>query len=268
MARQRLDTLLADRGLADSRAQARLMILAGRVRVNGQVHSKAGATVTDDSRLDIEAGPRFVGRGGEKLDAALTAFALDPRALVCLDIGASTGGFTDCLLQHGAARVVAVDVGKGQLHWKLRQDSRVVVMDETNARYLRPENFPEQADMAVVDVSFISLTKIMPAIVSLLKSGAVIITLVKPQFEAGRAQVQRGGVVRDAAVHREVVERIRAFGVDTLGLEHIGTLPSPIRGGRAGNIEFLIGWRLARQRELRRTDARNPSVRVCGVGSA
>jgi 23S rRNA (cytidine1920-2'-O)/16S rRNA (cytidine1409-2'-O)-methyltransferase len=244
--KQRLDVLLAERGLAETRAQARHLILAGRVRVDGQVLCKGGVPVGADCRLEVEAAARFVGRGGEKLEAALAAFGLDPRGCVCLDIGASTGGFTDCLLQHGAARVYAVDVGKGQLHWKLRQDARVIVMDETNARHLRPGSLPEEADWAVADVSFISLTKIMSSVVSLLKrETGVLVTLIKPQFEAGRAQVGRGGVVRDEAVHREVVERIGAFAASTLGLRPLGTIPSPIRGGRAGNIEFLAAWRVA-----------------------
>ena len=244
MVRQRLDILLTERGLAESRAQARLLILAGKVRVDGQVQAKAGLAMDEESTLEVEVPPRFVGRGGEKLEAALEAFSIDPRGKSCLDVGASTGGFTDCLLQQGAAHVVALDVGKGQLHWSLRQNPRVTVMEGVNARHLTRSDFSGSFDLAVIDVSFISLTKIMPSIVCLMKPGGCMVTLVKPQFEAGRRQVQRGGVVRDPDVHREVIERIESFGTGPLGLKQIGTLPSPIRGGRSGNTEFLIGWRI------------------------
>ncbi len=243
MARTRLDTLLTERGLTESRAQARQWILAGRVRVNGQTLAKAGTAVNPDSLVELTAPPRYVGRGGEKLEAALQAFAIAPNGLVCLDIGASTGGFTDCLLQRGAARVYAVDVGKGQLHWKLANDPRVAIRDRTNARHLKPADFPEQVDLAVADVSFISLTKILPALVSLVKKSGALIALVKPQFEAGRDQVERGGVVRDARARQEALTRIENFAERELGLRKIGSIPSPIRGGRSGNIEYLVGWR-------------------------
>ncbi len=247
MSRTRLDHWMVEQGLAESRSQARQWILAGRVRVNGQVQSKAGWPTPAASRIEVAGAARFVGRGGEKIEAALDAFALDVRGRVCLDVGASTGGFSDCLLQRGARRVYALDVGRGQLHWKLRQDPRVVVMEGVNARHVQPSDLPERMELAVVDVSFISLTKILPALMPLLRDDARLVALVKPQFEAGRDQVCRGGVVRDAAVHQAVLDRIRAFGGTIEGLDWIGTRPSPIQGLQSGNIEFLMAWRYARQ---------------------
>ena len=192
--------------------------------------------------MEVEAPARYVGRGGEKLEAALRHFAVDVAGRVCLDVGASTGGFTDCLLQHGASRVYALDVGRGQLHWKLRKDVRVVVIEGVNARYLRAGDLPETPTMATVDVSFISLEKVLPAVTAILAPDADLITLIKPQFEAGRHEVRRGGVVRDSAVREAVVARVRAFGEETLGLEWRGVYESPIRGP-AGNVEFLAYWR-------------------------
>lgn len=239
--RQRLDQLLVERGLAESRAKAQRLILAGAVRADGQPALKPGQEFPAKVVLAVAAPERFVGRGGEKLEKAFEVFALDVRDKICMDVGASTGGFTDCLLQHGAAKVFAVDVGKGQLHWKLRQDPRVVMLEQVNARYLKPSDLDAAPAFAAVDVSFISLTKVLPAVNTILCHGAGIITLIKPQFEAGRKEVCRGGVVRDAAVHARVVAKIRAFGQAELGLVWRGVCESPIRGP-AGNIEFLACW--------------------------
>jgi len=242
MAKIRLDILVTERGLAQSREQAQRLIMAGRVRVGEDVVTKPGRAFDADSKIAVSEPAPFVSRGGEKLNAGFEAFGLDVRGLVCLDVGASTGGFTDCLLQHGAAQVVAIDVGKGQLDWKLRNDQRVIVMEGTNARYLDPGDLPVVPGFAVVDVSFISLTKILPAVIKTLQEGAGIVTLIKPQFEAGREKVQRGGVVRDPAVRREVVESIRAFGEKVLGLDWLGSCDSPLKGP-AGNVEILAYWR-------------------------
>jgi len=241
---QRLDQILVERGLAESREKAQRLILAGQVRINGQIADKPGRRAALDAMVSVDAKERFVGRGGEKLEHAFQAFQPDVRGLVCLDIGASTGGFTDCLLQHGAAKVYAVDVGAGQLHWKLRNDPRVVIMEKINARYLRPGDLPEPADFAVMDVSFISLTKVMPAIKDILQPGGRMITLIKPQFEAERREVCRGGVVRDAGARERVVERIRRFGEKELGLKWLGVCESPLKGP-AGNIEYLAYWEVS-----------------------
>ncbi len=240
--RCRLDLELTRRGLVESRAIAQRLILAGRVRVDGQIERRAARPVEPRTAIELIEPARFVSRGGEKLEAAFAAFPLDARGRVALDIGASTGGFTDCLLRHGARRVYAVDVGRGQLHWSLRQDPRVVVMEGVNARYLTPADLPEQAGCAAVDVSFISLRLILPVLPPLLEAGAWVVTLIKPQFEAGRREVGRGGVVRDDHVRARVVDEIRIFGVDSLGLEWVGVVTSPLRGP-AGNVEFLAAWR-------------------------
>ncbi len=234
--------MVVERGLAESREKAQRLILAGVVRVNGQVADKAGRACPADAVIDVERPPRFVSRGGEKLVEALDRFALNVQGLICLDIGASTGGFTDCLLQHGAAHVYAVDVGHGQIDWRLRQDPRVTVMDGVNARYLKVGDIADEGQFAVVDVSFISLTLILPPVTRLLVPGADLVTLIKPQFEAGRSQVGKGGVVRDPAVRRDVVEKIRGFGTQVLGLEWRGSCDSPI-AGPAGNVEVLAWWR-------------------------
>ena len=183
--------------------------------------------------------------GGEKLEEAFLRFELDVQGRVCMDVGASTGGFTDCLLQHGAARVYAIDVGRGQIHSTLRSDPRVVVMDGVNARYLVPGDLPAVPEFATIDASFISLTKILPAVTQILANGGRIVSLIKPQFEAGREQVGKGGVVRSEAVRDEVVERVRRFGTDELGLKWLGVCPSPIKGP-AGNVEFLACWEKVR----------------------
>lgn len=238
MERERLDVLLHEQGLAASREQARRLIMAGQVSVNGEVVDKPGTRVPLTAKIEIAAKPAYVSRGGLKLEAALAAFALDVRGLVAADIGASTGGFTDCLLQHGAARVYAVDVGYGQLAWELRQDPRVVVMERVNARHLR--QLPEPIDLVTIDVSFISLKLILPAVIPLLKPAGQIIALVKPQFEAGRKEVRKGGVVKDPAVHRAVLQDLVAW-ASAHGLQTRGIITSPLRGP-AGNIEFLIHW--------------------------
>jgi len=241
MAKERLDVMVTARGHAESREQAQRLIMAGKVRVDGQVSTKSGHRLGESVSIEIEAPVRFVGRGGDKLEAAFETFGLEVNGMTCLDIGSSTGGFTDCLLQHGAARVYAVDVGKGLLHWKLRNDERVVVMEDTNARYLSPCDVPEPVQFIVIDVAFISLTKILPAVTEILADGGRMISLIKPQFEAGRNQVGRGGVVKDPAVHRRVVEKIRTFGVDESGLTWEGIVECPVKGP-AGNAEFLAYW--------------------------
>jgi len=240
--RARLDVVLAERGLAESREKAKRLILAGAVRVNGQSAGKPSDLVDESARLEVAAAEKYVSRGGYKLEAALDAFAVPCEGAVCVDIGASTGGFTDCLLQRGAAKVHAVDVGKGQLAWKLRQDSKVQVHDEMNARNITAEQIGEPADVVTVDVSFISLTKVLPAAVQLLKPGGWLVALIKPQFEAGRKDVKKGGVVRDSEVHERVKTEVTDFSTQTLGLLAVGTIASPLLGP-AGNKEFLLGLR-------------------------
>jgi 23S rRNA (cytidine1920-2'-O)/16S rRNA (cytidine1409-2'-O)-methyltransferase len=239
----RLDRLLVLRGLAPTREKAQAMILAGLVTVSGRRADKAGAPVEEDAEVAV-SGPAhpYVSRGGVKLAAALDAFSLDPAGRVCLDVGASTGGFTDCLLQRGAARVYAVDVGHGQLDARLRADPRVVVRERVNARALSRDDVPEAVALAALDVSFISLRLVLPAVVPLVDAGGALVALVKPQFEAGRAEVPRGGVVRDEEVRRRVVDEVATAG-RALGLSVLGAIPSPIRGA-AGNAEFLLGFRV------------------------
>ena len=240
--RVRLDTQLVANGLAESREKAQRFILAGAVRVNGQLARKPSDLVEEEALLAVDARDQYASRGGHKLAAALDAFGVPCAGLVCADLGASTGGFTDCLLQRGAARVHAVDVGKGQLDWRLRQDARVVVHDEINARYLTPVALGEQVDLVTVDVSFISLTKVLPAAAALLKAGGRIVALIKPQFEAGKKLVKKGGVVRDSRVHEAVTKTVREFATTTLRLKVLGLIESPLLGP-AGNKEFLIGMR-------------------------
>jgi 23S rRNA (cytidine1920-2'-O)/16S rRNA (cytidine1409-2'-O)-methyltransferase len=232
----RLDALVVERGLAESRSLAQRLIMAGEVRVDGQVALKPGRIVDRQASVEVAAAPRFVSRGGEKLEAALNSFGLDLRDAVCADVGASTGGFTDCLLQHGARRVYAIDVGHGILHWHLRQDPRVVLLESTNARYL--EALPEHVDLATIDASFISLTLIFPVVLHWLKPDGGVLALVKPQFEAGRQSVGKGGVVRDPAVHRRVLEEVIAS-LGPIGLEPRGLIRSPLLGPK-GNVEFLL----------------------------
>ncbi|MGD1996001.1 MAG: TlyA family RNA methyltransferase [Anaerolineae bacterium] len=243
MDKERLDRLLVRRGLAETRSQAQRFIMAGEVRVAGQISDKPGCKVPADAHIELEERPRFVSRGGEKLDAALIRFDLDVRGWVVADVGASTGGFTDCLLQHGAIRVYAIDVGYGQLDWQLRNDQRVTVMERTNARYL--ERLPEPVDLVTVDVSFISLGLILPPAVDWLRPGGEVVALIKPQFEAGPRDVEKGGVVRDPEVHRAVLGRTLEMAVD-LDLGLCGLIPSPLRGP-AGNVEFLGWWKLGEE---------------------
>ena len=236
--KDRLDRVLVVRGLAQSRDAAVRMILAGEVRLNGALSDKPAKLVPLDSAIDlVSQGTRFVSRGGEKLIGALDACAIDPQGAVCLDVGCSTGGFTDCLLQRGAARVYAVDVGYGQFDWRLRQDPRVVLHERTNIRYVDRSLIPEPVSLVVIDVSFISLTMVLPPLIQFLRPGATVIALVKPQFEVGKGQVGRGGIVRDEAQRQAVLQRILAC-AEGLELVQKATLDSPIRG-KKGNLEFL-----------------------------
>ncbi len=237
--KQRLDTLLLSRGIAESREQARGLILAGEVQVAGQKVEKAGASVAADAEITLlhPLSP-YVSRGGVKLAGALSAFGLEVTGGVALDVGASTGGFTDCLLQRGATRVYAVDVGYGQIAWRLRGDARVVLIERTNIRTMPKETIPEAVDLAVIDVSFISLSKVIPCVTPHLKAGGEIVALVKPQFEVGFGQVGAGGIVRDPDQHREVIDRISNQAADWQ-LNVRGVVPSPICG-KKGNREFFI----------------------------
>lgn len=241
--KERLDRLLVARGLAGTRAKAQSLILAGQVFSGQQRLDKAGQLVPIDVELTIREPMPFVSRGGLKLAAALDQFGIELVGKICLDIGASTGGFTDCMLQRGAARVVAVDVGRGQLDWKLRQDSRVESREHVNARYLTPADFVDRFDIVTADVSFISLTKILPVVPPLLRAHAVVITLIKPQFEVGREEVGKGGIVRDEAAQRRVVEEITSF-ASGLGMRALGVIESPILGAD-GNREFLACFEIA-----------------------
>jgi 23S rRNA (cytidine1920-2'-O)/16S rRNA (cytidine1409-2'-O)-methyltransferase len=242
VAKRRLDQLLVDRGMAPSRERARALILAGHVRVDGRSAVKAGTAVADDARVDLRAPDHpWVGRGGIKLSHALDHFAIDPAGVLALDIGASTGGFTDVLLHRGARAVVALDVGHSQLDWRLRTDPRVIALEGINARHLRPEDLPDgarQFRLVTIDVSFISLKHILPQVPALLGPGAPVLGLVKPQFEAGRREVGKGGIVRDPEVHARVIEEVRAAGA-AAGLHPDGAIPSPIEGTE-GNREFFL----------------------------
>ena len=235
--RRRLDLILVERGLVESREKGQALILAGEVLVDGQKVDKPGHAVALDSKIDVAEQPRFVGRGGLKLEAALDHFGIQAAGKVCLDIGSSTGGFTDCLLQRGAARVYAIDVGTGQLDWKLRNDPRVVVREQMNARYLSGNEVPEPIDLAVCDVSFISITMILPVLPGLLAKSGEMVILVKPQFELERHQVGKGGIIRDPALHLQACRRVRDA-VQQLGFRS-EIIPSPILGAE-GNQEFLL----------------------------
>lgn len=248
-----MDVLLVERGLAESRAKAQAMIMAGQVRVSDQVALKPATAVAADSVLTVDSGPRFVSRGGEKLNAALEAFEIDVSGLICADVGASTGGFTDCLLQRGAAKVYAIDVGKGILHWKLRNDSRVVVMEETNARFV--ESLPEEISLVTVDASFISLKILLPVIKKWIlplssfsdeetkkEARSNIVALIKPQFEAGKKDVSRGdGVIREPEIHKQVLLDVLSFARKE-GFQIRGLIKSPLLGPK-GNAEFLVWLR-------------------------
>lgn len=241
--KKRLDILLVERGLCESRTRAQALVMEGKVRVAGQVELKASRQVDDAVGLELEAPPRFVSRGGEKLEGAFAAFGdLTAEGLVCLDVGSSTGGFTDCLLQHGAAKVMAVDVGTNQLAYKLRSDPRVWVRENYNARFMKAEDLPEVPSVAVTDVSFISLKLILPPIRDVLASGGRIVALIKPQFEVGKGNAP-GGLVRDDAIRLAARDEIVRFAREELGLELLGLEESPIRGKEMGNIEYLSYWR-------------------------
>jgi 23S rRNA (cytidine1920-2'-O)/16S rRNA (cytidine1409-2'-O)-methyltransferase len=235
----RLDQALVERAICDSRERAKRLVLAGQVRINGQTARKPSDSVKPGDELTLDAPEKFASRGGHKLEHALEHFQLDVKGLTALDLGASSGGFTDCLLQRGAEKVFAVDVGQGQLAWKLRRDRRVTVMEKTNARHLKPENFPAPADLAVIDCSFISLKKILPPAVPLLKPDGKIVALIKPQFEAGKAEADKGrGVITDAAVHDRVIAELKEFVSAQAGLCWRDVVESPLLGP-AGNKEFL-----------------------------
>ena len=244
-ARERLDVLVVERGLAGSRERARALILAGQVRVDGRVVSKAGTPIARDAAIELSQPDHpYVSRGGVKLAHALDAFAIDPGGAVALDVGASTGGFTDVLLRGGAAHVVALDVGHGQLDWTLRNDPRVTVLERVNARALTDQQLPEsfrRFDLITMDLSFISLTHVLPAVAPLLHPAASMVVLVKPQFEAGRAEVGKGGIVTDPAVQARVVEHVAAS-ADSLGLRRVASVESPITGAE-GNREFFLHLR-------------------------
>lgn len=241
--KSRLDLLLVARGLAESRTRAQALVLEGKVRVGGQVETKASRPVDEAAEIAVEAPPRFVSRGGEKLEGAFARFkGLDVTGKVCLDVGSSTGGFTDCLLQHGAARVMAVDVGTNQLAYKLRTDPRVWVKENYNARYMKAADLPAVPEVAVTDVSFISLRLILPPIRDVLAPGGRIVALIKPQFEVGKGKAP-GGLVRDEALRLEARDGIVRFATDELGLTLLGLAESPIRGREMGNIEYLSYWR-------------------------
>ena len=241
MPKTRLDVRMVEVGLVQSRSLAQKMILAGQVRVNGAIASKPSDSINMDDQILLIQGPKFVSRGGEKLEKALASFGFEElTGFICADVGVSTGGFTDCLLQHGANRIYAIDVGYGVLHWKIRNDSRVSVMEKTNARYVK--ELPEKIDLATIDASFISLKVLLPVVKNWLKLEGSIIALIKPQFEAGKKLVKKGGVVRDSLVHDAVTKTIHEFATKTLGLTPLGVIPSPLLGP-AGNKEFLIALR-------------------------
>ena len=255
--KKRLDILLVERGLADSRTRAQALVLEGKVRVGGQVEDKASRQVEAEVEVEVEAPPRFVSRGGEKLEGAFALWGMDSEKFhsstsgfgflsakdkVCLDVGSSTGGFTDCLLQHGARLVMAVDVGTNQLAYKLRTDSRVWVKENYNARFMKPADLPEIPDVAVTDVSFISLRLILPPIVDVLAPGGRIVALIKPQFEVGKGNAP-GGLVREENLRIEARDGIVRFAQDELGLVLLGLAESPIRGKEMGNVEYLSYWR-------------------------
>jgi len=238
--KERLDNLLMERGLASSRQKAKGLIMAGSVWVGGRKVTKAGREFPIDVEVEVKESPlqKYVSRGGLKLETAIKEFELSVQGKVCLDVGASKGGFTDCLLKNGARRVYALDVGYGQLDWKLRNDPRVVNIEKTNIRYFSGKEIKSPIDLATIDVSFISLDKVLPKVKELVGKKGEIVSLIKPQFEAGREKVQRGGVVKDSKVHQEVIDKIKLLARD-LGLEVKGLITSPIKGP-AGNIEYFI----------------------------
>ncbi len=238
MPKERADALLVTRGLCDSPEQAKRLILAGKVLQGTHAVAKPSSKIDTEAELTVKQRPKYVGRGGFKLEGALEAFQFDPNGLTCLDCGASTGGFTDCLLQHGATKVHAIDVGTNQLVWKLRSDPRVIVKEKFNARHMVPEDIGEPIDLCVTDVSFISLTKILPPLFSTLKEGGHIICLIKPQFELNRDDISKGGIVRDPELHQKAVDKIQSFVTEELGKTWLRMIDSPIKG-TDGNKEFL-----------------------------
>jgi len=237
-AKERADALLVSRGLCDSREQAKRLILAGEVLTGTTVVAKPSTKLPTDTELTVKDKPKYVGRGGLKMEGALDTFPIDPTGMTCLDVGASTGGFTDCLLQYGAAKVYAFDVGTNQLVWKLRNDPRVVVKEKFNARYMTPDDIGEPIDLAVTDVSFISLTKILPPMFATLKPEGQIVCLIKPQFELEREDISKGGIVRDPELHQRAVDKIHQFVSEELGHKWVDCIDSPIKGTE-GNREFL-----------------------------
>jgi 23S rRNA (cytidine1920-2'-O)/16S rRNA (cytidine1409-2'-O)-methyltransferase len=240
--KERLDNLLVDRGLVSSRERAKALIAAGKVFVDQQKVDKPGATVRVEARLQLTAQLPYVSRGGLKLEGALRAFGIDPGGMVVMDVGASTGGFTDCILQRGAKKVYAVDVGYGQLAWKLRNDPRVVNLERANIRYLQREAVEEEGvDLILIDTSFISIEKFLPHLLGFLKEGGILLGLIKPQFEVGKGEVGKGGVVKDPALHQKAIDRISAFSRE-LGLSVLGVVESPLLGPK-GNKEFFIHLR-------------------------
>ncbi len=237
--KKRLDLTLLEKGLVRSRQRAKALIMAGKILVNNHVVDKPGTLILPEDNIILkEKDHRYVSRGGLKLEKALQVLGIDITGFVCLDIGASTGGFTDCLLQHGASHVYAVDVGYGQLAWKLRQDPRVVVIERTNIRHMQAETLPQLVDLITIDVSFISLKKVVPRILRFMKKGARILALIKPQFEVGKGNVGKGGVVRDPGLHNDVIENLSCFFVN-MHLVREFVIPSPILGPK-GNREFFI----------------------------
>ncbi|MEG0228341.1 MAG: TlyA family RNA methyltransferase [Lachnospiraceae bacterium] len=237
--KERLDVLLVKRNLADSREKAKAIIMSGNVFVKGQREDKAGTSFAEEVEIEIRGHVMpYVSRGGKKLEKAVTEFGLDLQGEICTDVGSSTGGFTDCMLQNGAQKVYAIDVGRGQLDWKLRQDERVICMEKTNIRYVMPEDLGEPIDFSSIDVSFISLTKVLLPIYNYLKKDGEIVALIKPQFEAGREKVGKKGVVRERSTHQEVIERVLSYGI-SIGFEVLHIDFSPIKGPE-GNIEYLV----------------------------
>ena len=237
--KDRVEIILVERGMVPSREKARALIMAGKVRVDGKSVTKPGIQIKGDAQVHLEAGSSlYVSRGGEKIAGALKAFGVDPRGMIVMDVGASTGGFTDCILQKGAKKVYAVDVGYGQLAWRLQKDPRVINLERRNIRYLPREEVQEETDLIVVDTSFISIEKFLPHLLGFLKRGGVILSLIKPQFEVGKGEVGKGGVVRDKALHEKVIDRISNFSRG-LGLTVLGVTESPLLGPK-GNREFFV----------------------------
>ncbi len=237
--KERLDKLLVEKGFVQSRERARALIMAGKVAVEGKVIDKPGVQIKVEANLQLRGDESpYVSRGGEKLEGALKTFGIDPKGMVVMDVGASTGGFTDCVLQKGAQKVYAVDVGYGQLAWKLQKDARVINLEKRNIRYLQREEVQDETDLILIDTSFISIEKFLPSLVRFLKKGGSILSLIKPQFEVGKGEVGKGGVVRDGALHRKVIERISKFSQE-VGLQVLGVIESPLLGPK-GNKEFFI----------------------------